>query len=81
MTMSTFHMTASAADVRLETSRPSIFARLADMVAEYRARLACTDHDGDLTRYSDEELREMGYNPEAVARIRNAHSVPAQYWF
>jgi len=74
-------MTASSvAASHTEDARPSIFSRLLDGFANYQSRLARSYVDQHLKRFSDEELREMGYGGIDVARIRAAHENAPQHW-
>lgn len=79
--MSTIDMTAlSVPASHAEATQPSLFARLFDSWNRYQSRLARSHVDQHLKRFSDEELREMGYANMDVARIRAAQVNAPQHW-
>ena len=81
MIMSTINLTASSVtSAHADTTRPSLLSRLLDGWASYQSRLARSYVDQHLKRFSDEELREMGYGGLDVARIRAAHENAPQHW-
>lgn len=81
MIMSTFNLTASPATAsHTDATRPSLVSRLLGSWANYQSRLARSYVDQHLKRFSDEELREMGYGGMDVARIRAAQENAPQHW-
>lgn len=81
MIMSTFNLTATSVPAaHAESARPGLFSRLLGSWAGYKARLARSYVDQHLKRFSDEELKEMGYGGMDVARIRAAQDNAPQHW-
>lgn len=79
--MSTINLTASSIPAsHAEATQPSLSARLFDRWTRYQSRLARSYVDQHLKRFSDEELREMGYANMDVARIRASQGNAPQHW-
>lgn len=81
MIMSTINMTAvSVPASHAEATRPNVVSRLLASWSNYQSRLARSYVDQHLKRFSDEELKDMGYGGMDVARIRAAQENAPQHW-
>ena len=85
MNMSTLPMTATASAVGRDVpngnaTTASLVGRVLDAWSRYQARIARAHVDQQLQRFSDEELKEMGYGGVDVARIRSANENVPQHW-
>lgn len=81
MIMSTINMTATSVPAsHAEATQPGLMTRAFGAWANYQTRLARSYVDQHLKRFSDEELKEMGYGGMDVARIRAAQENAPQHW-
>ncbi len=82
MIMSTINMTATSVPASHADSAPfePSSRGASEAWANYQTRLARSYVDQHLKRFSDEELKEMGYGGMDVARIRAAQENAPQHW-